>query len=258
MKSEKNVITMRECDGNVVKFESVGAVTSTSAIAKEYAKKGYPDRYVVFSDRRITSDDGDGEYGIYMSLLLRPSIFPSQASLLGAMSATAMATGFEEHTSKRLGVGWVSDLYCEGVRIGAATVEGKLDNFTTYEYIIVTFEATIGEEHFPPRLTDMVRKVFESDNTSIPMIIAKTVLNKFFGFYQNLKTPSKFMDIYNKKFILRGVRVRYTTEQKRHYCKVLGVDTKTGALILEGRNGDVIRATSPACVQMPKRIKLKR
>ena len=255
---DNNVISIRENDGSIVKLEVCDALESTSALAKEYARLKYPDRYVVFTDKRKIGDDGAMEHGMYMSLLLRPSIFPSPAPLLGALSATAMITALEEHTTSRLGLGWVSDLYCEGVKIGSSAIEGKLDNYTTYEYIIVTFSVRLDAENFPPRLTDMVKQVFESENTSISMIIAKNVLSKFFRYYVNLKTSSKFMDIYSKKFVLRGENVKYTRDQKKKTYKIVGVDGSTGALVLERRGERAIHVTSPTGVQMPKRVKVKR
>ena len=253
-----DIISIRESDGNIVKLEVCDALESTTALAREYARLKYPDRYVVFTDKRKLGEDGAVEHGMYMSLLLRPSIFPSQAPLLGALSATAMVTALEEHTSSRLGLGWVSDLYCEGVKIGNTSVEGKLDNYTTYEYIIITFSVKLDEDNFPPRLTDMVKQVFESENTSISMIIARNVLSKFFRYYVNLKTSSKFMDIYSKKFVLRGQTVKYTRDQKRKTYKIVGVDGSTGALVLERRGERAIHVTSPTGVQMPKRVRIKR
>lgn len=253
-----DIISIRESDGNIVKLEVCDALESTAALAREYARLKYPDRYVVFTDKRKLGEDGAVEHGMYMSLLLRPSIFPSQAPLLGALSATAMVTALEEHTSSRLGLGWVSDLYCEGVKIGNTSVEGKLDNYTTYEYIIITFSVKLDEDNFPPRLTDMVKQVFESENTSISMIIARNVLSKFFRYYVNLKTSSKFMDIYSKKFVLRGQTVKYTHDQKRKTYKIVGVDGSTGALVLERRGERAIHVTSPTGVQMPKRVRIKR
>ncbi len=257
MTANKNIVSYRESDGAIVKFECVEVQRDTAILAKEYAEAGFPDRYVVFTDKRIVNDDGEIESGLYMSLILRPSLFPSQASLLGAMSAVATISALDEHTSRRLGLGWVSEIYCEGTRIGRVSVEGKLDNHTTYEYIIVSFAIKLSEREFPPRLTDMIKKVFESDNTSISMIIAKNVLSKFFKLYVNLKISSKFMDTYVQRFILHGVRIRYTDGERKRTCKILGVDNKSGALILEGRHDEIIRVHSSRAVQMPKKVRLK-
>ena len=257
MDNGNNVFTIRAGDGGIVKFETVRGVKSTVDVAKDYAKQGYPDRYVVFSES-IISDDGTEEQGVYMSLILRPSLFPSQAALLGAMSATALLTALDDHTDKRLGIGWVSDVYCEGTKIGTVGIEGKLDNHTTYEYIIVTFAVKLADKHFPERLDDVIKQVFVDDNDSLAVIIARNVLDKFFKLYVNFKTSRKFMDIYASRFILRGTVVKYNDGTKRRSCKVYGVDKKTGALLLEvNKNGIPEPVFSPNLVQIPKRIRLK-
>ena len=254
--SEMNTITIREPDGSVVNMEIHSELASVTALAREYAKAGYPDRYVVFSERQNKSSHDDSiESGMHMACILRPSLFPSQASLLGALSATAMATALEEHTTARLGIGWVSDIYCEGIKIGDTSIEGKLDNFTTYEYIIVTFSAKLDADNFPPRLSDMIRKVFEIENTSISMIVARGVLEKFFKYYSTMKTSSRFMEIYSKKFVLRGKTVKIISDSKKRNCKVLGVDNKSGALIVETSRGAVEHIISPKSVIMPKRVR---
>lgn len=256
------LMTMRASDGSVVKLECHDALPSTAKLAREYAKLGYPDRYVVFaeSNKKFNGDEKhktETERGVYMSCILRPSIFPSQAALLSSLCAVAMSTALEEHTTQPLGIGWVSKIYCNGVRIGDATIEGKLDNFTSYEYIIVTFSVTLSESDFPPRLTDLIRKVFESENTSIPIIIAKNILNKFFSFYSSLKNHSKFMDVYRQKFILRGHKIKYLKDGRRHTCKVLGVNPDDSSLIVEDSDKKVVYVSTPNKVTIPKKIALK-
>ncbi len=256
MENGVNITTIRGNDGGIIKLESHIALESTVALARKYAAEGYPDRYAVFSDKRVYPD-GDIEDGLYMSVLLRPSIFPSQAPLLGALTAAAMVSALGEHTDTPLGIGWVSDLYANGVRIGESTLEGKLDNFTSYEYIIVTFSINVTKSVFPPRLTNMIKEVFEEDNGSTIMIMAKDLLKRFFSFYVNLKTSTKFMDVYSEKFILRGRKVKYYDGQRKRSLRVLSVDTKNGALILDGPDGKPLRVFSPSNIQIPRRIKLK-
>lgn len=259
----KSIVTYREADGSIINFEAHSSLKSPIELARYYAiEKKYPDRYVVFTDRLAKSKhnqkkgrETEAEYGIFMSCILRPSIFPSQASLLGAMATAAMASALEEHTSKKMGIGWVNDLYCDGVKIGSVSLEGKLDNFTTYEYIIISFNVKLSKESFPPRLQDMVKKVFESENTSLNMIIARHILSRFFKFYQNLKTPAKFMSAYTQRFAFRGKKVKFFRDEKWKAHKVLGVDSRTGELIIDnGKNPD-IRVSSPALIQNPKKIK---
>ena len=142
--------SFRDSDGNIIKFEYRDSLHSTTELAREYARSGYPDRYVIYTELQGTSSitrtklpEGEMEKGIFISCILRPSIFPSQAGILGPLAAVALATALEEHTEKKIGIGWVSDVYCDGVRIGGAAIEGKLDNHAAYEYLIVSFAVRI-------------------------------------------------------------------------------------------------------------------
>jgi BirA family biotin operon repressor/biotin-[acetyl-CoA-carboxylase] ligase len=209
------------------------------------------------NDEKIKDGDGYVE-GMFLSLILRPSFFPSQAATLGAMTAVSLITALEEHTEASLGLGWVSDIFCEGEKIGATSIEGKLDSFTAYEYIIVTFAVRLSKDSFPPRLTDMIKQVFESENTSISMIIARNVLSKFFRYYPYLKSSSKYMDEYKNRFLLRGKRIKLTLGDRRESCKVLGIDSATSALIVESKDGETISVTTPNSVTLPKKLRVKR
>ena len=103
----------------------------------------------------------------------------------------------------------------------------------------------------------MIRKVFEEDNTSLTMIIAKTILNKLLSTYSGIRNPGKYMEAYRRKFLLFGQKVKVSFGDKKRMCRVLDVDKESGALIVEtGRGEEVVEIKSPSMVTMPKRIKL--
>lgn len=261
----ERTIIMRTQEGNILHLECHDSVESTHELARSYARSGYTDGYVVFSENQTKYNscgeklaEGASERGVYLSCILRPSIFPSQVGFLGAMTAVALISALEEHTTKRLGIGWISDIFCEGRKIGMTVTEGKLDSFTAYEYIIVTFAVKLSETDFPPRLTDIVKKVFESENASIPLIIAKNILSKFYNLFpKRLKSPEKFMDLYKRKFILSGLRTRYSDGERYKRCKILGVDNSDGRLIIETRGGKLKHISAYKSIVLPKRIKIK-
>ena len=252
-------------EGNVVKAECYKSLPSVVELARTYAKAGRPDRFVVFSEEQTKYSacgellpENKEEKGVYLSIILRPSIFPSQASFLGALSAVSLVTALEEHTSKKLGLGWISDVYCEGKKIGGTYTEGMLDKYTSYEYVIVSFAVKLSDNDFPPRLTDLIKQVFASENNSIAFIIAKNILSKFFAFYPNsLKSPEKMMDLYKKKFILDGTRIHYFDNGKRRRAKILSVDSSMGTLIVSTKGGVVKHLASPRGVSIPRKIRIK-
>ena len=257
----ENLFTFRASDGNTVKMEYSPSLPSAAQLAKEYAASGVNDRYIVFTERQTAVSalgtplsDGDVENGIYISCILRPSIFPSQAGLIGPLSALAFASALEEHSPKRFGIGWVSDIYCEGRKIGRCFVEGKLDSMTSYEYLIVNFAVRTDKNNFPPRLTDMVRQVFEDGNISVGMIMAKTIINRFFSIYRDFKNPEKNMDKYKERFILIGKKIKYIDGGKKSNAKVISVDKSNCALNIELRNGRQVTVNSPSSVIIPNKI----
>ena len=258
-------IIVRTSEGKILHLECHESLPSTHELARIYAKMECTDGYVVFSEEQTKYDalnkplaNGKKERGVFLSCVLRPSIFPSQAGFLGAMSAVALMTALEEHTEKSLGLGWISDVFCEGEKIGMTTIEGKLDSFMTYEYVIISFSVRLDDEKFPPRLSDLIKKVFESENSSISLIIAKKILEKFFTLYpRKVKTPEKFMDVYKKKFILGGVKTKYIDGEKKKRCKILGIDNSDGRLIIETAHGNMKHISSNKSIIIPDKIKLK-
>ncbi len=260
-----SLVHMRAEDGSIIRLEYHESCPSVAELARSYAIAGYPDRYVVVSEKQTKYDAygntlkaGHEEVGVYLSLILRPSMFPSQASFFSSMSTVALLTALDEHTTKRLGIGWVSDIFCEGHKIGGVCVEGRLDSFSSYEYIIVSFLVRLTENEFPPRISDLIKKVFGSENASVSMIIAKDILSKFFVLYPKLKQTEKFMDIYKSRFILGGKRVRYLEYGKRRRCKILNVDSTDCSLLIEAKGGVVKKIFTPKHVFIPKKIRLQR
>ena len=260
MRNDFNTFSFRASDGNTVKLEYRSSLPSTSDLAKEYAKAGYPDRYAIFTEKQTGISalgtplaNGESEKGIFISCILRPSIFASQAGCIRPLSALALSLALEEHTSKNIGIGWIGDIYCEGVKIGKTNVEGKPKD-SQYEFLIINFAVRLDEKSFPPRLTDMVRQVFEESNFSVPMIMAKTILNKFFSIYKDLKSPTKHLNLYASKFALNNVRIKFIENGKKKTVKCVGINKEDISLIAETRDGRSISINSPSSIITPNKI----
>ena len=264
MDKNSRIFSIRTSDGKSLKFEYKDSLPSAASLAKQYAIAGYPDRYVVFTEKQTAFSamgtplsNGESENGIFLSCILRPSIFRSQAGVISPLSALACTLALEEYTSKALGIGWTSDIYCDGNKIGGVTMESLLDeksSYEYYEYIIVTFAIKLDEKNFPKRLTDMVRQVFEEDNLSIPMIMAKTILNKFFSLYADLKNPEKHLATFATKFALADKKITYLDNGKKKSARVVGINNDDLSLCIETRDGRRINVSSSSSVIIPTKL----
>ena len=254
----EKIIDVKLYDGSLARLECHDSLYSTSDLAKRYAKEGYPDRYCIFTERTSLPARGERtqEYqnGIFLSILLRPSLFSSQASFIAPLTAVALATALEEHTTSKPGIGWLSDVFSDGQRIGGCTIEGRLDSYSSFEYLIINIAVKIDEKNFPLRMSDLIRKVFVEENASLNLIIAKTILSKFFLVYRDLKEPKKHIEKYISKSILFGKRIKYIKNDKKHTCKVVRINPDNCALIVEDRHGNEITVSSPLQVSIPDKL----
>lgn len=255
--------TIKVGNGTTVKIEYRDSLPSTSVLAKEYAERGYPDRYAIFTEKQslgaITGTKiraGKFETGVFISLILRPSFFPSQAGAIGPISIATLTQAIESFTSHKVGISWPNDLYCDGCKIGGTQIEGKLKSFTSYEYIIVNFAVRIDQKYFPPRLKDMVKQVFEKGNDSLGIMMAKAILDRFFNAYLCIRTPEKHLDYYSKKFILKDVNVKYVMDGKRYSGRVVGINPETYSLTVSARKNQIVDIKKASDVIIPKKIKL--
>lgn len=261
MSDEANVYSFRASDGNTVRLEYRESLPSALTLAKEYATAGYPDRYAVFTEKQTATSalreiisEKDAESGLFLSCILRPSLFRSQTGCLAPLSAVALAATLEEHTMKDIDIGWMSYIFLDGVKIGTTWVETKHDDFSSYEYIIVNFSVKLDPKKFTPRLTDMVRRVFEEGNQSIPMIMAKTLLNRFFAIYREIKTPEKHINHYANRFALKDKKIKYIEDGKKKTVRVVELNKENLSLVVETKDGRRINVSSQSSVIIPNKI----
>ena len=261
MENAAQVITYRTADGNVLPIECHEALPSTAVFAREYARKGYPDHYCIFAqaqtDTTLTGtrlSEGTTDSGVFISCILRPRFFPSQAGPLGELCAVALASALEQHTDRLMDIGWISDIYCEGKRIGGCALESKLDAYTAYEYLIVTFAVHTDGRLFPCRLSDMVKEVFSENHAAVPLRMCESILDRFFHLYRNMQAVHTFLDDYRRRFIMTGLPVSYQEGEKKHRGRILGIDPDDGCLRIDLGRAGMRKVAGRANLTLPKRV----
>jgi hypothetical protein len=66
------------------------------------------------------------------------------------------------------------------------------------------------------------------------------------------------MDIYKNKFALKGYSAKYLKDGKKLACRISGVDSETGALQIQLRDGSSETVSNPTSIILPKKIKAER
>jgi len=116
---------------DIIYFEHIDS-TNTAAI--ELASKGFQDGAVLIAEEQ---SQGKGRLGrkwlspagknLYMSIILKPHMLPSDAAFLTLMSAVACASALRRLTSVPVSIKWPNDLMASDRKLGGILTEIKAD-----------------------------------------------------------------------------------------------------------------------------------
>ena len=126
-------------DLRVVALETVG---STNTLAKEMAGEGIPTLIVANGQtggrgrlgRSFTCPDGAG---VYMSLLLYPSIPAAEVSRLTCLAAVAAARAVATVSGITPFIKWVNDLYIGSKKLAGILTEGSINQDGSLAYAVI-------------------------------------------------------------------------------------------------------------------------
>lgn len=223
-------------------IEIYPVLDSTNLTLKEKAALGAPEGTVIIAEEQTMGRGRFGRQffspagtGIYMSILLRPQLEPSDSTLITTAAAVAVSEAIEEITGNSTVIKWINDIWIKRpddnsyAKICGILTEASLSSGTKYpDYIILgiginVFEpesgfptelssiaaSAIGSDHSPENLNDNLTDLAQhggsrSYNTRNRIIAA--VLNKFMVFYPDL-TKRTFLDEYRRRSVVIGQKI---------------------------------------------------
>lgn len=216
-------------------------VDSTNTYLKHLALSGVSEGTVVIAKaqsmgrgRLGRSFFSKGGIGIYMSILLRPRLRLQDASLLTCMAAVAVARSLDAHSSSKVGIKWVNDIYIDGKKVCGILTEGAADNRgnTAFAIVGIGINLCAPDGGFPPDLKDVAGALFSDKaiaQKAYPIIV-DSLLDEFFSMYTALPSQS-FTHEYASRSILIGKQVMLTQGGQQRPCHVLGVNQNCHLLV---------------------------
>ena len=206
---EKNLTELR----GKLNIEVKNTVTSTNAVLKEMALKGAEEGTVLAASEQTA---GRGRFarrffspsdsGIYMSILLRPTLSCEKAVNITTAAAVAVAESVEELTGRKTGIKWVNDVLIENRKISGILTEAAINvESGTLDYAIlgIGLNAYVPDGGFPDEISGIAGAIFDERKSGQRARLAALVLEKFFGYYE--KTGSAdCLEAYRKRCIVPG------------------------------------------------------
>jgi BirA family biotin operon repressor/biotin-[acetyl-CoA-carboxylase] ligase len=161
------------------------AIGSTNTELLEAAAKGAPEGTVYLADEQ-TAGRGRGGHawhsapgdGLYLSVLVRPSLHLREALLLSLATGLAVSQALTEVSGINIDIRWPNDLMLHGKKLGGILVETAVEpgNDPPLRYAVIGIGVNLHHSAFPPELAKLATSLcIEKPGSSTlrtPLVIA--------------------------------------------------------------------------------------
>lgn len=221
-------------------FLRLETVDSTNEYAKKCAVSGAKEATVIIAERQTKGKGSKNRSffsdanGIYMSVILRPEISPTESLFITTCAAVAASRAIDKICGKKTCIKWVNDIFLDGKKICGILCESALrPNEERLEYAVlgigINFSGSADE--LPDDIKDIAGFIYEkSTDSKIKENLILEILDNFFALYKNLE-KREFLDEYRSRSILIGKRVVCIGNDGDFNATVIDIDDHAHLLV---------------------------
>ncbi len=197
-------------------FEILDSVDSTNTLAKLRAKDGADEGYIVIAShqtagrgrlgRSFSSPDGTG---IYMSVVLKPTISPEKTVLITTAAAVAVSRAIECLSEKETQIKWVNDILINGKKVCGILTEGSInpqDQTLDFAVLGIGINVFRPKNDFDDDIKDIAGFIFNEYSEDIKTKLVCEIVKNFFEYYKNIEKKT-FFNYYKEKCFVIGKKV---------------------------------------------------
>lgn len=233
--------------GREVHYEE--SVTSTQKVAHKLAYEDVPEGAIVVAEEQVTGRGRLGRAwfapkytGIWVSIILKPTIPPQQAPQLTLLAAVGVVRGIKAATGIQCEIKWPNDILINGKKlVGILTeLQAEADRINA---VIIGIGINVNQqiEHFPEDLrekaTSLAIEVGKKLNRStILQAILKEMEDLYIDYLENGFQVVKLL--WESYAVSIGKQIKARTINETISGKALGI-TDDGVLLLEDEKGSI-------------------
>lgn len=220
---------------------------STNSLVREKAAQGGCEGLVIVSNEQT---GGRGRYGrtffspdktgIYLSILLKPTLPSAQALCITTMAAVAMCEAIEEVSPETPQIKWVNDIFVSGRKVCGILTEAALDlesGMLAYAVLGVGVNVYPPQDGFPEEIRHTAGSVFSSAQTDAKNRLAAAFLNRFLSYY---RTPGfgGYLEKYRVRNLVMGKKATVFQNGTTRQVDICGIDDGC-RLIVRDKDGQI-------------------
>lgn len=177
------------------------------------------------------------ESGIYMSIILKPTLNMSDSVLITTAAAVAVSLAIEKITGVITRIKWVNDIYLNDKKICGILTEAVTDMESgAINSVVVGIGLNVKTESFPENIEYAAGSIFKmNDNKFIRNQLSAEIINNVLSILNDIPNR-KFIETYKERSMILGERVRYCKDNQWFEGYAQDIDSN-GALIVSHDDG---------------------
>ena len=246
-----------------LRIEVYDRLPGTNAALRARAADGEDEGLVLIAQAQSAGRGRNGRSffsppgGLYMSILLRPTLGARQAVQLTVMAAVAGARAAEEIAGVPIGIKWVNDLWKDGKKVCGILTEASLDvesGLLDYAVVGPGFNLVPPSDGWPAELRGIAGSLFDTAPPSGTRArLAAAFLNAFWPLYHSGRLRN-FLPEYRQRQVLPGRHVEVRPGRAAPYgATVQGVDDACRLLVRPDGQNTLIALSSGEVQILPEK-----
>ena len=229
-------------------IEAYKTIGSTNQVAKKMALDGAIQGTVIISEEQTQGRGRLGrsfyspaESGIYMSLILRPNVYATEAVLVTTAASVGVCRAIKKVANKDLQIKWVNDIYLDDKKICGILTEA-VTNFETglVECVIIGIGLNfrLPENNFPEDLKEIAGSLFEEKPDILTRNrLAGEIINAVLELCEDLENRD-FLEEYKKRSMVLGHKIKVHQQNNWSFARAVDI-SEDGGLIIENEAGEL-------------------
>ncbi|MCL0069919.1 biotin--[acetyl-CoA-carboxylase] ligase [Dehalococcoidia bacterium] len=225
-------------------------LTSTQDAAKALAAQEANEGTIVVAETQAAGRGRIGRGwasppgGVYLSIILRPAIKPSEALRFPLIAGVAVAQAIEQLTGLKPRLKWPNDVILEGRKAGGILSEMSAE-MDRINYIVIGMGINVNTEraHFPEEIAGIATSLREECGKEVSRVqLVQEILAQLESLYEDFQI-SGFEPIRERwKALSNTIGARVSVRGEREQVEGAAIDIdEDGALILRKANGALER-----------------
>lgn len=227
-------------------------IDSTNNIAKQFAQRSVhgavflAEKQEAGKGRRGRSWISPSGTGIWLSLLLKPEIKPTQASMLTLVAALSMSRAIETVTGLKTEIKWPNDIVINKKKVCGILTEMSAE-IELIHYVVVGLGVNVNIEEFPQELkekaTSLKLELGKSIERASLICVFLSYFEQDYEIFMQKRNLSGLLKDYNQRLVNRNCEVRVLDPNGEYMGIAISVE-ENGGLIVKKEGGEYVTITS--------------